>query len=119
MCASSQKSASSSKSSKQYVSTPSTSSKTKSTSRKVHHGSRTSRHSSFSSAISSSSTPSRSSHKDPANQKFQGQAIERYENEPRDYKSWAVEEYDAYQEQANEEHWDNVERNVEGVKWAS
>ncbi|APA06700.1 predicted protein [Sclerotinia sclerotiorum 1980 UF-70] len=123
MCTSSQKSASSSTSSKQYISTPSTSSKTKSTSsstsRKVQDGSRIPHHSSSSSATSSPTSSSRSSHKDPASQRFQGEAINRYENEPRDYKSWTVEEYDAYQEKAKGEHWDDVERNVEGVKWAS
>ena len=47
-----------------------------------------------------------------------GEAIRRYENEPRDYKSWAVEEYDVFQVQANEEHWGGMEENIEGVEWA-
>ncbi|TGO60495.1 hypothetical protein BOTNAR_0145g00210 [Botryotinia narcissicola] len=55
---------------------------------------------------------------DSAERKHQGEAIKRYENEPRDYKSWVVEEYDAHQQQASNEHWNEVERGFQGVKWA-
>ncbi|KAG4031509.1 hypothetical protein MFRU_009g02800 [Monilinia fructicola] len=121
MDAPSQKS-SSSKSSNQYLSTPSTTSKahstSSSTSQKVHPGSNASQKSSPSSEKSSPSSSSRSSHKAPADQTPQDEAIKRYEKEPRDYKSWAVEEYDDCQEQASEEHWNSVERDVKGVEWA-
>ncbi|THV55975.1 hypothetical protein BGAL_0001g00360 [Botrytis galanthina] len=118
MCTSSQKSTSSSRPSKQYLSTPSASSKSNSTSsstsQRAQHGSSDSNSSSLS-AISSSS---RSSQQDSAEHKHRGEAIKRYENEPRDYKSWVVEEYDAHQQQASSEHWNEVERDFQGVKWA-
>ncbi|KAF7892960.1 uncharacterized protein EAF02_000498 [Botrytis sinoallii] len=117
MCTSSQTSFSS-RSSKQYLSTPSASSKSdstsSSTSQRAQHGSSAS-HSSSPSAISSSS---QSSQQDSAEHKHQGEAIKRYENEPRDCKSWVVEEYDAHQQQASNEHWNEVERDFQGVEWA-
>ncbi|RAL62486.1 hypothetical protein DID88_005051 [Monilinia fructigena] len=118
----SQTSSSSSRSSNQYLSTPSTTSKSHSapasTSQKVHPGSNASQKSSCSSGKSSPSSSSRSSHKVSADQKPQDEAIKRYENEPRDYKSWVVEQYDDHQEQASDEHWNSVERDVNGVEWA-
>ncbi|QSZ28529.1 hypothetical protein DSL72_003027 [Monilinia vaccinii-corymbosi] len=124
MGTSSHKSSSSSSSSdfsKQYLPTPSTTSKFNSTSsptsQKVHPGSNsnTPQRSSSSSGKSSSS---RLSHKISADQKHQDEAIKRYENEPRDYKSLVVAKYDAHQEQAIKEHEDGVRRDVENVQWA-
>ncbi|KAF7958811.1 hypothetical protein EAE96_002343 [Botrytis aclada] len=118
MCTSSQKSSYSSRSSRQYLSTPPASSNSNSTSsstsQRAQNGSSTS-HSSSTSAISSSSRPFQ---RDSAEHKHQVEAIKRYENEPRDYKSWVVEEYDAHQQQASDEHWDGVKRDCQGVKWA-
>ncbi|PQE32549.1 hypothetical protein CJF32_00004059 [Rutstroemia sp. NJR-2017a WRK4] len=105
-------------SNKHYLPTPSLSTKShstkshstsSSTSQKATHGSRSSRSSSSSHASSSSSR--KGSH--------HTEAIRRYENEPRDYKSWVVGEYDGYQEQARDARWSELERDVELVEWAT
>lgn len=121
MGTSSQKYSSSPSSSKKYLSTPSTTSESgltpSSTSQRAHHGSHVS-HNSLNLPVNTPSSASSQLPHQGAEQQYQHEAIKRYENEPRDYKSWTVKEYDAHQAQASEKHHNTMSREVKEAEWA-